>query len=173
MHQKSQQFDGLSPNKINSNQNTQESQASFQDAFSSCNDNDSLPAGEHSQSRINCWSSSSHYNEKYGFSKKLNLLKNSSSNISDGSPSYFKFNFSGTSERSNSLKRHQIQLEQKRNERNQGIFMMREYRLDRETIIKKISKILSLVLDQFVQKLSQVEVCDSAYVSQASLLFNE
>jgi len=76
------------------------------------------------------------------------LLKNSSSNISDGSPSYFKFNFSGTSERSNSLKRHQIQLEQKRNERNQGIFMMREYRLDRETIIKKISKILSLVLDQ-------------------------
>ena len=139
----------MSPNKITGNQNTQESQASFQDVFSSCNDNDSLPQPENSQAKANCWSSSSCYNEKYGFPKKINLLKNSSSNISDGSPSFFKFNFSGDSEYSNPLKRHQIQLEQKRNERNQGIFTMTDYKLDRETIIRKISKILSLVLDQF------------------------
>ncbi|CDW88278.1 cyclin-y-like protein 1-like [Stylonychia lemnae] len=148
------------------------------DEFQSCNDLDDpaiivnrVITDEDDSGKNYTWSNSSmsHAIERsdYSGSQDFRFKKNCSQN--DISP--FQFN---QSDGNNDLKKHQIMLEQKRHERNQGIFQAKEYSLTGDQIITKISQIFRMVMLRFQAQIQlSIDQSKQPEIFQSSMLFNE
>eukprot|EP00347_Sterkiella_histriomuscorum_P020883 403336098 len=88
---------------------------------------------------------------------------------SDVSP--FQFN---NHEVNSDLRNHQVQLEEKRQERIQGIFKDQDYYLTRSEVIKKVSQIFMIIMKRFSSEVQQtLDNGQQPQISVSSLLFNQ